>query len=165
MNKYWPKLIELFDSEDGSLPDVFIDELSGDQVCSIYSWIMSQATIYDEPTLWHNAEGKSLPIKSIEQPARAVVSGDVVQFRHGLTNLQIAGVELLGLTICISSDQISFDYQTGDDWDAPQVAAFLELLAGVIRLAPEATITHQFEGSNKNTPGFTETVHEYIHSN
>lgn len=161
MSNYWQKLKDLFDADDGSLPDVFIDELSGEQVCAIYSWIMSQATIYDAPTLWHALEGKEIPIRSVNSPAAAVVRGEIPQFRHGLTNFQVAGVELYGLTICVSSNQISFDYQMGDDWDAPQVTALLDLLTTIRRLAPDAQISHQFEGAGKNTPGFTETVQEY----
>ncbi|MBU0944616.1 MAG: hypothetical protein KJ804_17925 [Proteobacteria bacterium] len=165
MIEYWTKLRELFDTDDESIPDIFIAGLSGDQVCTIYSWVMSQAAVYDEPTLWHNGQGKDLPIKSVDHPADAVVSGDVSQFHHGLTDFRIGSVELLGLTIGVYPDQISFDYQTGEDWDVPQVAAFLQFLAGVARLAPAAHISHRFEGADTSTPGFTETVREYIESN
>jgi len=50
----------------------------------------------------------------------------------------------------------------GVDWGPKQLKAFLEFLAGVVQLAPSAKITHRFEGSSNDTPGFTEAVVEYI---
>ncbi|MCH7927140.1 MAG: hypothetical protein IID03_04045 [Candidatus Dadabacteria bacterium] len=164
MTDYWPKLHDLFDTDDGSLPDVFLDGLSGQHVCAVYSWVMSQAEIYDDPTLWSESAAKDILIKEIDDPAGMVVSGDVYQFRHGLISLVVGGVEMPGLSICVEPTQISFDYHMGADWGAPQLEALFEFLSGVVRIAPEAKISHHFEGDEKESPEFAEAFGEYIKS-
>ena len=66
------------------------------------------------------------------------------------------------LAIEVLPDQISFDYRMGSDWGAPQLLAFFAFLADVVRLAPNAIVTHQFEGAEKVTPIFTEVWQDYM---
>jgi len=73
MTNYWQDLHHLFDTDDGSLPDIFFDELSGDQVCTIYAWVMTQTKIYENPTLWDIIQKVDVPIRSIADPASLVV--------------------------------------------------------------------------------------------
>jgi len=64
MIEVWHKLRSLFDTNDGSLPDVFIGGFAGERVCAIYAWVISQAGIYDDPTLWSESQNKDIPINS-----------------------------------------------------------------------------------------------------
>ena len=162
MTEYWPDLKHLFDTDDGSLPDVFVTEISGAEVCAIYNWVMSLCEIYGEPTLWFDAQGKDVPIRDVPDPAGSVVAGDVIQFRHGLSGLCFGGVELPTLTIAVCPEDIEFDYRMGSEWGAQQLGAFLGFLAGVLELAPGAKVVHRFEGVQQDTPGFTEAVGRYV---
>ena len=56
MADLWSIVHDLFDTDDGSLPDIFVENLTSSQIANIYSWVLSQTSIYSvdhEPTLWH----------------------------------------------------------------------------------------------------------------
>ena len=155
----WERLRNYFDADDGSLPEVFIEKLSSQEVCNVYRWIRSQCDVYcagGDPTLWDRVEQRDVPIKSIDSPAELVVAERAEPFRHGLTNLRISGVDLPHLTIAICPNTITFDYRMGSEWGATQLNAFFDLLFFIQKMVPGAIISHAFEGAADRSEGFTE---------
>ncbi|WP_175915619.1 MULTISPECIES: hypothetical protein [unclassified Burkholderia] len=159
----WQQILDLFDSDIHSLPDVFVDGLTPDQAVAVYEWVMSQCRASEDCTVWYVKEQKDLPISSFPTPARAYVAGEIEPFRHGLVGLSINGVELPYLTICMESiGSLSFDYQKGPKWNEITINAFLELLVHIRKLAPHALIWHAEEGhSSRPTPQFAEALLQF----
>ena len=164
MRELWPQLHDLFDTDDGSLPDIFVENLSSDQVVTIYRWVRSQCEIYcddGEPTLWHCEQERDVSIKSLRDPAQLVISGRAERFRHGLKKFSISGVELPQLTVAVSPNEIEFDYRMGSQWGPSQVAALFDFLWSIQEMAPDAKISHSHEGDSKRSPSFTVAWREF----
>lgn len=146
----WQRILDLFESDDGSLPDLFVRNLTRDQVVAVYEWVMSHCTPSENSSAWHIKDKRSVRISALPAPARAFVEGEIELFRHGLVGLSIAGVELPYLTISVESiDCVSFGYRKGPEWTEHTINALLEMLARIHALAPNALIEHAEEGSSR----------------
>jgi len=164
MHELWGRLHFLFDTDDGSLPDAFVENLTGDQVCTIYKWVRLQSDIYcsgGEPTYWDRVDQCDVPIRAVEDPAQLVVDGLVEPFRHGLERLIVFGAVLPQLSICAWPNQIHFDYRMGSEWGPPQLSALFEFLWIIQRMAPDAEITHAHEGDSNRTFSFSEAWRDF----
>lgn len=162
MSLIWNQLHNLFDTADGSLPDIFIEPLSGAQVVEIYRKTMIPAKLHGEPKVWDKKTQADRPLRSLDDPARAVVQGEIESFRHILEDLKINNVLLPELTVCVEPDSVSFDYSPGDSWgpnEVEQLLAFLWYLVGDI---PDVKVFHAEEGCHNNpSEVFTRVWLEY----
>lgn len=142
----WPRVKHLFERDDGSLPDIFVENLLPDEIVVVYEWILGQCTIAGHPTLWSLETEQDIPIREVRYPARAYVQRKVESFRHCLAGLFVGKVELPMLSICVESEGISFDYRMGSEWGESEVLALFELLRQLCQLAPHARILQADEG-------------------
>ncbi|MGE8441404.1 MAG: hypothetical protein ACN6OS_07425 [Comamonas testosteroni] len=144
----WLLVRHLFEVDDGSLPDVFVEGLSGDKVVSIYNWVVSMSGDPGDKTAWCISSNTDVLIRKIASPAQKFIDGKIETFRHPLNGLCVNGTSLPLLTISLdSSSSISFDYRKGSEWKQSCINAFFELLAGVHALAPSAEIWQADEGT------------------
>jgi hypothetical protein len=90
-----------------------------------------------------------------------IIAGRAEPFRHGLSRFAIAGVELPQLTIAVWPNRIDLDYRKGSDWGPAQVSALFQLLWMVQQMAPNAKISHSFEGTSLRTESFAQAWDEY----
>ncbi|WP_157522248.1 hypothetical protein [Mitsuaria sp. 7] len=159
----WRQILDLFTPDDGSLPDVFIDGMSYEEMIDVYAWVTSQCGVFGNPTAWHKAEQRDIPLALLPSAARSFVDGDIEGFRHGLVMLRSAGVELPELTLCLEApDCISFDYRKGPAWTEATITAFLAFLAQIHRRAPGATIWHAEEGgADRPTVAFEKALRQF----
>lgn len=158
----WPRVKHLFEPDDGSLPDIFVQGLSSEQVVLVYEWVLSQCAIEGEPTLWSLAVGRDLPIREVAYPARAFARGEVESFRHCLAGLVIATVELPTLSISVESAGVSFDYRMGPEWGEPEVLALFEFLRLLRQLVPNAHVFQADEGGYEHpSPEFSQALQAY----
>jgi len=164
MREFWSQLHDLFDTDDGSLPDIFVANLSNDQVRTIYQWVRSQCDIYcdsGDPTLWDRVQECDVSIKTLDDPAQLVISGRAEPFRHGLAQLSISGIDLPPLTVAVYPNQVEFDYRMGSEWGPSQLAALFDFLWAIQQMAPDATISHVDEGGSSPSPSFTNAWHDF----
>jgi hypothetical protein len=148
--RLWPKVKHLFEKDDGSLPDIYVEGISPDQTIALYEWLMEQCEIYGSPTLWSIEKQLDIPIREIPQVARAFFQGRVESFRHGIVGLAIRDVLLPALSVCVDSDGLSLDFRKGAEWDEQKVAALFDLLLQFREKAPQANIKQCDEGSYLN---------------
>lgn len=142
----WPRVKHLFERDDGSLPDIFVENLSPNETVVVYEWLLSQCTVAGDPTLWSLETKQDVPIREVPYPARAFVQRKVESFRHCLAGLFVGEVELPTLSICLESEGVSFDYRMGSEWDDRKVVALFELLRQLHQLVPNARILQADEG-------------------
>lgn len=164
MSELWPQLHELFDTDDGSLPDVFIENLTGDQVSEIYAWVRSKCGVYSDactPMFWDRVDEQDVPVTSVDDPASLVVNGQAESFRHGLSEVSSSGVVVPPLTIAVWPNSIEFDYRMGSEWGPAQLDALFDFLWSLQQLAPTAIITHSFEGCSERSTSFTDAWSRY----
>ena len=164
MIELWAQLHDLFDTDDGSLPDLIVENLSSAQVVTIYQWVRSLCDVYTddgEPTLWHCEQERDVPITSLDSPAQLIISGRAKSFRHGLAELSISGIVIPQLTVAVSPNKIEFDYRMGLEWGPSELDALFDFLWSVQQLAPAATISHSYEGDSKPTQIFARLWDEF----
>jgi hypothetical protein len=142
----WPRVKRLFETDDGSLPDIYVENLSSDEVVAVYEWLMTQCEIAHSPTLWSVERQQNLAIRDIPNPARAFVEGRVETIHHCLVGLYSHGVSLPELSVSVEPDGLSFDYRMGNHWTERTVLALFELLRKMQQRVPQARIFQTDEG-------------------
>lgn len=159
----WHNLHHLFDKDDGSLPDIFINDISPEESVEIYCWVLSLTTIFGDPTLWSTEEERDIKIKDIANPALYYTEGKAESFRHGLEIFSINGVQIPQLTIGVGESYVEFDYRKGNEWGEKELVALFAFLQHITCMAPAAKIIHAFEGSHDDPNNeFTEIFGEYL---
>lgn len=146
----WNQLHHLFDEDDGSLPDIFVEGISPEELVEIYTWVLSLTKPSGEPCLWSLEEKRDIKIADISNPAQYYIQGKGESFRHGLEVFSFNGVRIPQLSICIGESGVEFDYRMGKDWEAKELMALFEFLRGIKRIAPSANIIQAYEGGYKN---------------
>lgn len=141
----WQQIFDLFDVDDGSLPDVFVDDLTREQIVDVYDWIMCHCSGPGCRTAWSISKQVDVPVADLPSPALAYVDGEVESFRHLLTDLSIGGVPLQDMTVCLEGSGLSVDYRKGPQWTQTTINALLELLTHIQQRAPAARIWHSEE--------------------
>jgi hypothetical protein len=158
----WNAVKDLFEENDGSLPDIFIENLTHGEMEDIYSWLLSFAEVCDNTVIYSIKEDKNVPIEYYNNPVRAFNVGEVEAFRHGLKEFIINNTVIPQLTLFIGQNEIEFDYRMGKEWGAEQVEALFEFLALIKDRAPSAQITQAYEGLyDKPNTIFTSVFEEY----
>lgn len=159
----WPKVEHLFETDDGSLLDIYVENISAEEIVDLYEWLMTQCKIAHNPTLWSVEMQKSIPIRNVSRPAKAFVEGRVETFRHCLQGLHINGIELPELSVSLEPNGVSFDYRMGTHWTEVTTVALLELLRQILRRAPEARIFRTDEGAYSHpSTKFSEAFTAYV---
>ena len=166
MSQLWQHVRELFEGDDGSLPDIFVENLSEIEIITVYEWVMSRCSVFGNPMAWSITDKKDIAIKDIHRPAQAFVEGEIEMFRHGLADLSYDGRKLPELTICVELEGISFDYRKGAAWNAHTVQALFSMLADIKQIAPSATITQAEEGcTNEPSQAFSAALQSFTRAN
>lgn len=157
--KHWLEIRELFEHDDGSLPDIYFENLKPDEIVAMYESVMSRCSVFGEPTAWGVAELRDVPLSAFPRPAQAFTSGKIEQFRHGLAGLTINGAAIPQLTISVEPGRVSFDYRKGDGWSEQTVSALFTLIAELRRIAPDAVVFQAEEGrSDRPSEAFTRAL-------
>ncbi|AEG01140.1 hypothetical protein [Methylomonas methanica] len=131
MIKNWSSLLEIFGTDDGSLPDIEIDNLSGDEVISGYDFIRNHAERISskEPSYWSTSKDCDVTFKYEDNPACQVVSGEAESFHLCFDGLKSpSGKKIPELGLFVFSDCLSFDYRMGAQWDEQAVKGLFELI-------------------------------------
>lgn len=160
---WWPRLRHLFEVDDGSLPDIFIEDLSPEQIVAVYDWLRALCSGPGDSTLWQLDCQDDVLVRDVAHPARDFVQGKVEGFRHGLVGLRMGGVELPPLTVSVDAGGLSMDYRMGPGWNEQTLCALLELLGQVLAVVPHARVLRADEGGHaRPNLEFTEALRAYL---
>jgi len=89
MNMLWNDLHDLFDADDGSLPEIWITNLSADGISTIYTLIWTVATtLPGEPAFWDKRREQASLLGSVPNAARLVAENVAEPFHfiaHGIS--------------------------------------------------------------------------------
>ena len=161
----WEEIRHLFQDkhDDGTLPDIFVENISPEDSVEIYTWVLSLTSLYSNPTLWSLEEGRDIEIADIPNPAVYFIQGKSEGFRHGLQEFEFNGVKIPQLTIALYGNGIEFDHRMGNDWGENEINALFEFLYKIKCLAPSAIITQAHEGRyDKRNEEFTIAFEKYL---
>jgi hypothetical protein len=134
----WELLHEHFETDDGSLPDIYIRNVSSEGVVRIWNSLREHSSgIAGEATLWHDGEARRLNVNSVENAADLVISGAAEPFHVVLRGVSFEGTSIPDLGVFVFLDEVDLDYRMGPEWSRSGVEALLRLLIMLRGLAPD----------------------------
>src|SRR4051812_45923484 len=121
MANVWKELRFLFDTDDGSLPEVRLTELSPDGLAAGYAFLRSQAQAAPGVAFWHRSQDREEPIDDWPNPARLVAADEADEFHFLARNIGVRGVTLPDLGVFVFRYELALDYRMGPEWDEPRL--------------------------------------------
>ena len=142
MDELWNSLHDLFDTDDGSLPDIYILNLSGQGVIDIWAYLHQSAiSLAGDAYLWDIEKRQDVSVDAVPNAAELVVSGKAEGFHAVLRGISFCRVVIPDLGVFVFPDAIHLDYRMGPEWGPPELGALFELLKRLQMLDKEAVVT------------------------
>jgi hypothetical protein len=140
MTGVWDRLHWLFDTDDGSLPEVLLTNLSVEGVAAIYAFLRSRGDKASSFAFWHRSLDREEQIDAWPNAALLVATGQAEAFHFMATGLAFDNVVIPDLGVFVFPEEIALDYRMGRDWDERRVLALFELLRQFVGLDPNARV-------------------------
>ena len=158
----WSEVHHLFETDDGSLPDIYIENVTEQEKENIYNWVMSLTQPSGNPTVWSIKENMDVPLKEIKNPVKEFIQGNIESYRVALEEFNIDGTTIPQLSICVGTDGIEFDYRMGKEWGNNEVKSLFSFLSSIRNMARKAKIFQAYEGEYESpNREFTESFERY----
>jgi hypothetical protein len=141
LTSLWDEAGACFDTDDGSLPGIEVDNLSPAGVSAIYAMLRRRSRLCDgSPEFWNRKRNESVLVDSVPDAAGLVAAGEAEAFHHCIEGLVSGGIELPVLGVFVFPNCVELDYRMGSEWGPTQVAGFFELLRDCCALDPTAVV-------------------------
>ncbi|MES1950514.1 hypothetical protein S4A8_06633 [Salinisphaera sp. S4-8] len=139
----WNELRDLFDTDDGSLPEVRVDYRDPAATGAGYALLRGRAArvVSDKAYFWsktHDAEGS---LDFVSDAAALVASGEAEAFHVVLGGVQSRSAAVPDLGVFVFADQLALDYRMGRAWGPNELEAFFSLLGELASLDPAANLS------------------------
>jgi hypothetical protein len=139
--RIWQELHELFEADDGSLPEFAVSALSPAALVAAYNRLVEGARVVSSaPFVHRRADGRDLPLQTTTEPASGVARGELEPFHIVLGGIRVLAVTLPDIGVGVFPDEIILDYRMGAEWAPETVEGFLHLLAELARTSPSARV-------------------------
>jgi hypothetical protein len=159
----WQELHDLFDTDDGSLPEIQIRNLASDEVIAIFDYLQNAChQLAKSASFWSIEDQEDKPINSVPNAAALVTQGRAEAFHVLCQELNYGGEVIPDIGVFVFDDQINLDYRMGAEWNAGKLKALFEILQEIIRIAPAAKITIEEYALQKVRKHFEETWKRYL---
>jgi hypothetical protein len=136
----WKELRFLFDTDDGSLPEVRVTDLSRDGLATGYAFLRWQAQVAPGVAFWHRTLNREEQLDAWPDAAWLVATQEADVFHFLARGIAIDGVILPDLGVFVFPDELALDYRMGPEWDERRVLALFELLRQLAALDPQARV-------------------------
>ncbi|MFK8012477.1 MAG: hypothetical protein AB8B80_10575 [Marinicellaceae bacterium] len=146
MIENWDSLVEIFGTDDGSLPDIELDNLSGDEVIRGYEFIRNHSDRISskEPSYWSTSKDCDVSFTYGDNPAIHVVSSEAESFHLCFDGIKSpSGLRVPELGLFVFSDCLSFDYRMGPQWNKQSVQGLFELISCMCKDNDSVKISHK----------------------
>lgn len=131
----------LFDTDDGSLPELRLTGLAGDESARIFARLRAIASRINQGATFRDLRADAdTSVDSVPNAAALVVAGDAEAFHLVLQDPSVDGTALPPLGVFVFADEIALDYRMGAAWGAREVIALVALLCELQRLAPRSRV-------------------------
>lgn len=137
MSQLWKQLHHLFDTNDGSLPSIGLNNLSPQEVERIYLYLRSQSKLVSIGSyFWSTVTEEEIPIDSVDNAAHLVIIGEAECFQLVVSGLTFRDAVIPDLGIFVCTDLIELDYRMGEKWGIAELEALFILFSKIRELAP-----------------------------
>lgn len=145
----WSQLRDLFEHDDGSLPEIELADIGPTAIPSLFATLWRRGRDATEGGASYNdrRDGQDKPIASAEDAANAaeLVCGQEAESIHVvLGGLGGAGTPIPDLGVFVHPDALVLDYRMGPAWGPQEVTGLLELLRTIAEAEPGLTVRHEY---------------------
>ncbi len=139
----WVELHDLFETDDGSLPEVCVDYTDPEAMARGYVLLRKRAhkVLPENASFWSVAENREQSLDSVSNAAALVVSREAEAFHVVFQGIQSHGVTLPDLGVFVFPDQLALDYRMGPPWGPAKVEAFFDLLSELADFDPHTSLS------------------------
>ena len=139
--RIWHELHELFETDDGSLPEFVVTGLEPTALVVGYSRLSAGAhVVTSAPTVHRRSVGADVSLQSVDDPARLVVLGELEPFHVVLGGIKARDIALPDIGVGVFPEELILDYRMGPEWTPEAVEGFLHLLAELVSGSPAARV-------------------------
>jgi hypothetical protein len=139
----WEEVRDLFEVDDGSLPEVRVNYSEGRATALGYELIQNRAAsiVTDRPHFWSKVHAAEVPLSAVPNAAALVVSGESEAFHVVFTGIEFNGTVIPDVGVFVFPDELTLDYRMGSEWNDARVRALFELLAALLALDSKASLS------------------------
>jgi hypothetical protein len=144
MNQFqlWEELHNLFDIDDGSLPEIELTNLKSREIGDIFSFLLSlgKEVRPDGGSFWYGALNRECPIRSVNNAALLVTECEASPFHIVIVGIEVNSTIIPDLGIFFFQESISLDYRKDPQWGPAEIWALFHLLIQTKNLAHDIRI-------------------------
>ena len=133
----WAKTKHLFDTDDGSLPNIEFDVRENSTQSRVYSFLTNCAGILESETAyyWSKSKQSEIPISFGDNPADLVPANEAEPFHVVFGEITSPlGNNVPSLGLFVFQEMISLDYRMGQGWDENAVIGLFEILRTISKI-------------------------------
>jgi hypothetical protein len=163
--RLWDELHELFDTDDGSLPDVVLYGLQPKSLQSSFDLLRKLAAPLEGQTLWHEEKQAQVPVEDVADAPTLVAAFRIPPFHVRFSGIRIGDVPIPTLGAFTFQEMLALDYRMGEQWNPTVLGAFARLLGQLKALAPEghlAAVPGGGDVTEHAEPGFEHAIARYL---
>jgi hypothetical protein len=161
----WDELHQLFDTDDGSLPEVVLQGLQPQSLQSSFDLLRELASPLDDQSLWHEEKRAQIPVADVPDAPMLVAEYRIPPFHLRFSGVTLEAISLPVLGAFFFQNILALDYRMGGEWNPHVLGAFVRLLGRLKTLAPEARLASVPDGGSIDEhayPGFEAAVGRYL---
>ncbi len=139
-------MVKLFTTDDGSLPEIELSNLTADEVIHGYEFVRNHSAriVTIAPYFWSVGKQCEVAIKYEDNPAIQVVSGEAEPFHLCFDGIKSpSGKRIPVLGIYVFPNALCFDYRMGSQWNQKSVQALFEFMSSISVNHRNMKISHQ----------------------
>ncbi|HMG17304.1 MAG TPA: hypothetical protein VK573_01160 [Gemmatimonadales bacterium] len=159
----WRTLRDLFDTDDGSLPEVRILHLEPSDVMNGYALVRSGSTLVSQKAyFWDLTEQREVPLDDNPNAAQLVVSGRAEGFHCVVGGLSVDGGTIPDLGVSVRPDALLLDYRMGPEWNTSALYGLFGLIRRITARSSKATVELEDTASPEVQGRFQAAWREYL---
>ncbi len=140
---------DLFDQDNGSFPEVWVDGLSSDEAQAVYAELLrTAAPLTAQQAVWDRVTDRDVALRDLQDAGRLAAEGRLSGMHVLLTGLRWNGGDLPDLGVSVWPGAVAIDYRPGADWSPMTVGRFISLLLSLRALTRAGEIVVADEGSH-----------------
>ncbi len=153
------EILDLFSVDDGGLPEICLQGLTGNEVEEIYQ-ALRQATrfLVGSPVFRHRGEHADKPLDSVPNAARLVVQGEADPFHFLCRGITVDGVPLPDLGVFVLDTAVALDYERGPAWGPSQVAGLFRLVRSLFGRVARPVLAYDADNGRDESDRFARVL-------
>lgn len=135
MGWLWNNIHDLFDTDDGTFPEICVCNLKGKNVVEGYNYIRKHASmVVGAPRFLNGETNNEMGIDEVEDASLLVANRKAHPFHFMVRDILFEGYRIRELGVFILDNAIALDYEKGPLWGEIEIESLLCL---IIKLMPE----------------------------